>query len=211
MNKDIETWIKLLFTYGPFAILALFVFIIERRAWKALRESLPDTKTLCTVIYSIVWAVTLGLVIFTTYVWYRINVHDDYIIAGTLENLSGSEKIVHRKPDQDLYLCRRYYDQGYVSDQWRLITTKKLDDGDIVSFFFDRGSTNESKENVKEYGMKIRPEFYTEKVEIRYDRIKNKLTLTCGKIKEEILPVDKDPRDEHAQRLGFLSWSRTRG
>ncbi len=203
MNVNPENWIKLLFTYGPFALLVLFVAVIEGRARKALKESSIERETIFKVIYGLVWAVIISLIIFSSYVWYQINLQKEFIISGTFEELSGSEKIVHRKPNQDLYLCRRYYEKGSFSDQWRLVTVKKLAAGEVVRFIFDRGPSKESQENVQEYALKIHQEFYDENVEIRYDRKKNKLMLKCGNIKEEIPMVDDAIPDKQAGYSGF--------
>jgi hypothetical protein len=200
--SQIEKWIKLLSDYGPFALLVLFVFVIELRARKALRESPAETRKPFLVVYCGVWAVIFLLVVFAGGVWIRTNVTSEYTIVGTFENFSGSEKIVSRR--DGLFLCRRYLEHGRFDDAWRLITSKKLEEGPKIRFIFDRGPTKQSQENVTEHELVIRKEFYEAPLLIRYQRTKNRLILVHRGTETPIPTVDLDSAGGYSRSQGLF-------
>ena len=51
-----EAWIKLLYTYGPFAILVFLVFVTERKTRIAKNEAPRDEKPRLMVVYLLNWA-----------------------------------------------------------------------------------------------------------------------------------------------------------
>ena len=77
-----ESWIKLLYTYGPFAILVFFVFVTERKSRMAKNEAPPDEKKRLMVVYLLNWVIIFGLVLFSMYAWTRINLDGERITRG---------------------------------------------------------------------------------------------------------------------------------
>ena len=51
-----EAWIKLLYTYGPFAILVFLVFVTERKTRTAMKEAGRDEKQRMIMVYLLNWA-----------------------------------------------------------------------------------------------------------------------------------------------------------
>ena len=79
-----ESWIKLLYTYGPFAILVFFVFVTERKSRMAKNEAPPDEKKRLMVVYLLNWVIIFGLVLFSMYAWTRINLDGEPTIKGRI-------------------------------------------------------------------------------------------------------------------------------
>lgn len=199
---DLEGLTKLLFNYGPFAVLIIFVFIIETKARKALKEASQNTKWPFLAVYLGVWVVIFALVVDIGYEWRRMN--REFTISGRFENLSGSEKIASR--EEGLFLSRRYLPNGAVDDYWRLITPKKIEEGTRISFIFDRGATQESKENFTEHELVIRKGFYEAPVLIRYKRQQKKLILVHeDNREEEIPPLDHGALSSRKGGSGFFA------
>ena len=197
-----ETWIKLLFTYGPFALLIFFVFVIENKARATLNESPAERKTPFLVVYLGVWAGIFLLVVFIGYAWTKMNLSSEYTITGTFENLSGDEKIVSRQ--DNLFLCRHRLQHGRFDESWRLISPKKLETGTRIKFIFDRGRTEASKENETDHELVVCEEFYKAPVVIRYQRDKKKLILKYDGKETEIPPLDYEPKDGLTRLPGFF-------
>ena len=78
-----ETWVKLLFTYGPFALLILLIFVVERKVWGEVR--CPDNKAPVHFVYGATWVaifLTCGVIV---WVWVHNNVSQGYtVIRGSL-------------------------------------------------------------------------------------------------------------------------------
>ena len=88
-----ETWAKILYTYGPFALLVFSVFVIERRVRSAWRTSNQDRKkeqTAFIALYCLTWCLIFGVAIYSVYAWKRINLDRRPQIVGTLESMPNT-------------------------------------------------------------------------------------------------------------------------
>lgn len=185
---NVEAWVKLLYTYGPFALLVVFLFVAEKKARDSWKAAPAKDKHLCAMIYSCNWFVIFGLVVFAGYAWYQINFLSEATIRGSLGTLEGSETVA--SDTANLFLHRIYGDRkGHFRYEWRLISSKRLADGAKIVFTLDR-STNES-EWVKDYELTMRSSFYQEDVPIFYDRRSDKLVVKHGSKVEELPAVEK--------------------
>lgn len=134
-----EFWVKLLSTYGPFALLVFFVFVVERKARLAMNKATEVNRLPLSLVYFANWAAIFALVGFSLYAYIRTNLHSEYTIHGRFNNLSGTALIVSR--EENLYMRRHYHPSGGRFDLvWRLITDEQLEEGAKISFVFDRGS-----------------------------------------------------------------------
>ncbi len=100
-----ETWAKILFTYGPFAILIFLVFVIERRiysSWRAANQNNKKEQTAFLGLYGFTWLVIFGVAVYSIYAWKRINLDRRPQIEGKIENLSNLETL--GMTSADLYL-----------------------------------------------------------------------------------------------------------
>ncbi|SRR5712692_6034283 len=180
----LEDWVKVLFTYGPFALLVFFMVYGEARARSALRDA-GVNKMVSIPVYAANWIVIFVLMGFALSAWYRLTFNSEFTIRGTLKNLQGAETLASR--DNNLYLSRRYGPGGQFDYEWRLITPKRLQEGEQVSFVLELGTPESEK--TRNYTLPIHTYFYDGEIGLRYDRQKDKLTLHDGK-KDEELPSE---------------------
>jgi hypothetical protein len=173
-----EAWIKLLYTYGPFAILVFLVFVTERKARTAMKEAAREEKPRMTLIYLLNWAVIFGLVLFSMYAWTRINLNGEPTIKGRIENLSGREVI--STGSAFFYVHRVYVVPGRAEYMWRLVGQKKYSDGEKISIVLDPNDPNLGEAGITNNELTIKSGFYDREVRISYRRDVNKLFVDDG-------------------------------
>lgn len=211
-----ETWIKLLFTYGPFALLTLFVFVILGKAKSQMNDS-AKRNPVRVLVYSSTWFAIFGLCGIIVWVWIRMNVpSQEFTIRGHLTGLQDDEKFASRFAD--MFLKRLSYEQHRSFDyEWRIITRDKLPDAQSISLLIDR-STKEH-EDLVEYVLPIHSDFYATNaiVDLKYNRQARKLELFQG---GEFTPLKvtwssdagevQGALQEPAEgSIGFLKWVTT--
>lgn len=174
-----ETWIKLLFTYGPFALLTLFIFVILGKAKSQMNDS-AKKNPVRVLVYAATWFAIFVLCGIIVWVWIRLNVpSEEFTIRGHLTGLQDDEKFASRFAD--MFLKRLSYEQHRNFDyEWRIITRDKLPDAQSISLLIDR-STKEH-EDLVEYVLPIRSDFYATNaiVDLKYNRQARKLELLQG-------------------------------
>jgi hypothetical protein len=173
-----EAWIKLLYTYGPFAILVFLVFVTERKARTAMKEAAREEKSRMVLIYLLNWAVIFGLVLFSMYAWTRINLNGEPTIKGRIENLSGREVI--STGSAFFYVHRVYIVPGRAEYMWRLVGPKRYNDGEKISIVLDPNDPNLGEAGITNNELTIKSSFYDQDVRISYRRDVNKLFVDEG-------------------------------
>jgi hypothetical protein len=213
-----ENWPKLLFTYGPFALLTLVIFVLERLARRNLKDpTVPSNVALA--VYGLTWFMIFALCLTVVYAWWLINFPTEFAVRGTFENLTDGESIYAESAH--LFLARGYSPgpQRYSYD-WRLVTPTKLSDGEKLSVYLatrefvggDDVSTNTGEPNLTtgkwiprtyRYEIPIQPTFYNQDrlIRITYKRDDQTLLLSDGG-KEQILPRLNDAALEVAPPVG---------
>jgi hypothetical protein len=175
-----EDWAKLLYTYGPFALLVLFVFVIERK----IRGALTDTgipRRISVPLYLLNWCTVFALCGAVTYFWAVLNLPHEITIQGTIENLKNNETFF--SDSDDLWLQRNYRSPG--SYQWRLIASQKIGDGTKESL-----TIQTPEDRAFKYELPVRTSFYNSRVRLRYDRNTRKLLVDYGGRHEELAPSE---------------------
>jgi hypothetical protein len=167
-----EAWVKLLYTYGPFAILIFFVFVTERKTRAAKNEATRDEKSKLIILYLLNWVVIFGLVIFSLYAWSRINLGDELEIRGRIENLSGKEIVVVSTSVAKLYLHRAYTLPGRADYFWRLVGSQRFSEGEKITIVFD---PNIGESFITNNELTIKSDYYQKEVRLRYGGSENKL------------------------------------
>lgn len=173
-----EAWIKLLYTYGPFAILVFLVFVTEGKTRTALKEATRDEKPRMMVVYLLNWAVIFGLVLFSMYAWTRLNLSDEPTIKGRIENLSGREVI--STGSAFFYVHRVYVVPGRAEYMWRLVGPKKFTEGEKITIVLDPNDPNLGEAGITNNELTIKKHFYDREVRISYRRDVNKLVIDDG-------------------------------
>ena len=217
---DAEFWIKLLFQYGPFALIILFFFVGERKAFKALKTADKTDKKLTRRIYGSVWGAIFVLGIVCTGVWINNFLSPapviDNVIRGTVAGLTGRERM--ESHEVDLFTHKKPFGETSVL-YFRIETDERLQAGKKVRFTFNRGlfDTEGETELVDRrtgHELVIREEYYTpeNRIEMVYENNKLFIKETGGVPKELVkiasLPDSADtgiPSPEHAgsPALGF--------
>lgn len=173
-----ESWIKLLYTYGPFAILVFFVFVTERKSRIAKNEAPRDEKARLMVVYLLNWVIIFGLVLFSMYAWTRINLDAEPTIKGRIENLSGREVI--STGSAYFYVHRVYVVPGRAEYMWRLVGPKKFAEGEKITIVLDPNDPNLGEAGITNNELTIKKGFYDHEVRISYRRNLNKLYVDDG-------------------------------
>ena len=173
-----EAWIKLLYTYGPFAILVFLVFVTERKTRIALKEAGRDEKQRMLMVYLLNWAVIFGLVLFSMYAWTRINLSDEPTIKGRIENLSGREVV--STGSAFFYVHRVYVVPGRAEYMWRLVGAKRFAEGEKIVIVVDPNDPNLGEAGITNNELTIKKGFYDREVRISYRRDTNKLYVDDG-------------------------------
>jgi hypothetical protein len=120
---------SLLFTSGPFGLLVLFLFVIERRTRPLLVGNLK--KPVGLAVYISTWVTIFMLCVVTVVIWIKLNVPDkEATIKGRLIGLNPTESVT--SPYEDLYLRRVYGSTTHSDFVWRIISGSQLPDGTKV-------------------------------------------------------------------------------
>ena len=184
---DAENWIKLLYTYGPFALLVFFLFVGEAKARSAVKDAIPEAKREGLVIYALTWAAIFGLLIVAVSAWYQNNFPKEFDIAGQLQGLQGSETIYVEtsSPDSALYLNKQYLGRSSrFTYHWRLVSQKRLPDGEAIRIMLDPGNENQPAWS---YTLKVLSDYYAQPVTVLYDRGVGHMKVSCGTRPQEEL------------------------
>ena len=180
-----ESWVKILYTYGPFAILVFLVFITERKSRTAMAQAAPGEKKTFIAIYILNWVAIFGLVIFSVYAWVQTNLESEPTIRGRIENLSNQESVETNA--DNFYLRRKYINVSRSDYEWLLVNPKRLPDGYPISIVLD---PNTGEASITNYVLTVKSDFYDKDVRIVYDRGANKMFVDDGDKREE-LPQSK--------------------
>jgi hypothetical protein len=165
--KTADAWVKLLATYGPYALLMLLVLVTERKIWRAFKDSPEPEKKKFASLYIANWLFFFGVAIFAVYAWKRVNLDKPPEIRGMIENISNSEVLSSNVADLYLHRVRQDNDR-YSNYEWLLVNREQRETGETIVFTID-GSKPES-ERIYDYELPIRADFYTGKVYIRRDQ-----------------------------------------
>ena len=185
--------VKLLYTYGPFALLVFFVYVIEGKVRGVLKDPAIPGKV-GFPIYCATWAVIFGLCGGVVYIWVLFNVSSEATIRGTFENIQSTQSVASRF---EMYL-RRYYTKGDSFDyDWRLVTPHRLAEGTQIDFDFASSPFAIATRHV----ITIHDSFYQYPVAIRYLTKAQKLVLYHDGKNEDLPPVDDVGRGGPAPKV----------
>jgi hypothetical protein len=126
---DPSFWVKLLFTYGPFALIVFVAFVLERLARAHKKES-PSPSA--TAIYVATWTLMFVMAGVITWVWYKTNVApSEFAIRGRLAGLKGDEQL--RTRFHLLFLRREYenppnFEVSALPKEFRTLEAHELED-----------------------------------------------------------------------------------
>ena len=190
---DIEPWIKLLYTYGPFALLVFFIFVAEKKARVAMKEASTKVRGPLLIVYLSNWLVIFGLVGYAAFAWHDINLRQEPTIQGRFEHqlLTGTKNymgILAFSSDNKLYLHPDYGPGASFDYDWRLITPQRLADATPLTFKFDWRIC--MSERTTRYVIKFRSSFYDDEVHIVYKQGTDKLFLKHRGKEEELAGRD---------------------
>lgn len=173
-------WIPSLFTYGPFAILPLLVFVVERILNSRKKHAEQAEKKTYRILYVSNWIVILGSIVYCVIFW-TVTYGGKPEIIGTIENLSNREILATTQAD--LFLNKKYKTNSVSDYQWRLVSDKPFPNGKKVSLTIAVFKPEIEKDGVLitpdpdlwEYKLPIESYFYKEEVLLK--RKQNKLFL----------------------------------
>ena len=181
-----ENAVKLLFTYGPFALLILFLFVVEAKVRGALKDTSVPSKV-SVPIYCATWVVIFALCGAVVYIWILFNVTREATIAGTFSNIGASQSVSSR---YNLYLHRSYNTGDSFDYDWRLVTPHPIAQGTKVDFDFAASPTAIPTR----HPFSIEKSFYDSPVAIRYVSRTQKLVLEHDGKTTELPSIDDNTR-----------------
>jgi len=157
-----------LLKFGPFAAIALFIYVIEGKVRSMYKEADPATRNPFLALYIFTWIMTFGLIGYCS--WFWVHEYRQNVIAGTIVGLQGNETIHNDTPDVELFLAQHSENLPSipVSYNWRIVD-RRLDDGTPITFRLSRGSNKPESQ----YELKIQSSFYDSPVRLVYLRDKN--------------------------------------
>jgi hypothetical protein len=182
-----EMWSKLLYTYGPNAVLIFSVFVIERRVrltWKQANTNNKREQMLFQLLYGLTWIVIFSVAACSVYAWWQINVGRRPQIVGIIESLPNRE--ILGTTFADLYLHKNPKCCGYSDYDLLLINKdqKPWSDGAKVKFTIQTPKQNSAEDDLYEYELSILSDFYRDGVVLR--RRQNKLFVAHNGEEKEL-------------------------
>jgi hypothetical protein len=186
-----ETWVKILYLYGPMALFVIMTFVLLGKAKPG--SGLPPRQQLIqTIAYSAVWASIFILGAIIVVVWWRINLPREFQIKGAIHDLRYSETITST---DNLFLRRVYKTPLNIDYEWRILSSSPI--SEPVQFLLQDG--NDTSRYLR-YKIPPSPELYKSNVEISYERTTRRMKLADEKfsavLEPEILTSADIPRQE---------------
>ncbi|MBV9762415.1 MAG: hypothetical protein JO340_17775 [Acidobacteriaceae bacterium] len=174
-----ETWINLLYLYGPMALFVFMVFVLLGKARNT--EGLNQKQQrIQEIALSLVWVFIFGLGVTIVLIWWRINLPHEYVIRGSIQNLRDPETI---STNDNLYLRRVYKTAFDIDYEWRILSASPPTEP--VVFLLQE--TPESKTALR-YRIPVSEKLYRGSVEISYDRSTRRMSLENGKYRSVMEP-----------------------
>jgi hypothetical protein len=198
-----DTWTKLLFTYGPFALLVFSAFVLEKKARNQMVSSPGETIPLA--IYVSTWILIFAMAATITVVWIKLNVSvQEFRIRGKLEGLQGDEQL--RTRFKLMYARREYGERSKFDYDWLILSSQKLDDGQNVLLLIDR-STSPEHEDIQTFRLPILSSFYdvNSEVDLFYDRTRRTISFEAGRTTKVLTPVEYEPEPSHSKLERWMS------
>ena len=101
-----EAWIKLLQTYGPFALLVLLIFVVERKVWGEMKDQKEHVAV--RWVYGGTWTFIFMMCAVIVAVWVHDNVKaGEHTVRGRIEGLRETQLLTSK----DMYTRRDYVDE----------------------------------------------------------------------------------------------------
>jgi hypothetical protein len=174
--ENYETWSKLLFTYGPYALIVLFIFVVERVLRNRFKQAESKFKKLFLSLYVANWIFIIALVVFSIYAWSAMNLVKEKRLHGTIETLEVSESIT--SSDDFLYTRKAYYGTDRFTYHLQIFCPATEKSKKEIIFYLDKGSTQ--IEQAKGYKLTIQPQSYGKDFRILYKRNLDTLVIDSG-------------------------------
>ena len=162
-----ETWVNILYTYGPFAVLILLICVVEKLLRNRKREAPPDEKRGLVWLYALNWLLIFVVVGISIFAWWRMNLTRRPEIRGTIENLSNRESL--NTTSADLFLRRLPKSTALSDYEWVLVNRdKRFVEGTRIKFTIESPKPNSQEPDLYEYELPIRSSFYKKGVLLRH-------------------------------------------
>jgi hypothetical protein len=194
INPDL--WIRVLWQYGPSAVVVFLVVVVERRSWQRWSDgSLPAAgRWIMPVVYSGVWLGVVATLVFSVYVWSLINLPGKVVVHGTFENLNAKETVDSPSP---VYLHRSSISSGpdHYDYKWWLIPDRSLTVGDTITFTFSRSKRGEGGNStpvITDYMVPIEQNYLEgHEIHLQYDRKDDAVFLAYDQKKTKLSGEDE--------------------
>jgi WD40 repeat protein len=196
-----EVLVKLLFQYGPFAILVLYVSVTIPQALKFFKKTPQNKNGTARFILIANWIAFFVISAICIYVWVEFNVKDAAIIQGQLIGLPEGTSVT--SPFQNLYLRRVYGQKERADFLWAIIRSQKLPRGEPIDFYIQEPGNN----NPPIYKLPVDDDMYNDVVVLTYHAATKKLCRERGReqscLEKRDLISGKQQQTNQAEGSGF--------
>jgi hypothetical protein len=191
-------FIKVIYLYGPSALLVFILVFAESKARSALKDAPAGNVVLFKAIYSGVWITFFSLVAVICFMFYNAN--REATIEGTFENLEGSDTVASSAP---FYFHKVYIDNlaKHFNYEWRVITNMPFPSGTTLTFDFDRVTEHGPRSD--QYEINVDSSAYKAPIRILYHHKDDTLTLQSNG--QTINLTSKEQLTQRSQRNWFSS------
>lgn len=159
---DINTWIEVIYKYGPYALLVLFVFWVAPKQIKAFKDCAKDDKgsrVLCGSFAVVSWMV---IVLMTGYIF--INWSSTEVYTGTLGKYETQDNVEFYSVDQDSYVSTAFISGTRMEWKFAVLADDSLqnDQQQYVTFTYRRKGMEYDHEILLADLKNSNPKFYVD-------------------------------------------------
>jgi hypothetical protein len=173
---------NVVYVYGPFALVLVFIFIAEWRLRPSLRNDSGPVRRVTIFTYAGAWIAALALAAICVLAWFKYNFHREYVINGTFEHIKNNETIYG--DDSKLWLQRNYKVHQY---NWHILSAAPIPADKPMQFTLSRQINNQVEDRI--ISLPIRAEFYNgQNVRMWYDSSSNWVYVVAGQRHDSIRP-----------------------
>jgi hypothetical protein len=197
MDRDgLATVAKILFQYGPFAIILLLLYkghsAAQENKKAALSQSDLVERRLAQALYIAVWFAIFACLFFSSYVWYRINVPTTTVFVGELANLGADDNVFFQNREVT-------WKEGTVAAiktiTWTYVSSAPLKDPLTLEFIVQRtavASPSGVAPKALLFRLRLDRDALNHDVRVDYDRKNQNLSVKIdGRPEEVVRPVSE--------------------
>lgn len=164
-----QSWSELLKNYGPFALLPLAIFVIERLAAKRAHDPALSERVR-NVVYGAAWTMIFLLCGLVVVFWYlSLPVPQEAMMRGRVIGLKPKDTLRGSGPEMNNIRVFTYRDPQQPDQVfWRTYSSNPLPDSTPITFLIDHGGIG-GEEAVWRFRFTTRTRYYAPAMELDFE------------------------------------------